>query len=100
MARITQHSKRRIIERNEAVESVADAKRYAKLAHNSGKTINNFQKYPKFFAYLQNKKNQTNNCSIRIFRDNIYIWRGRNRVLVTAHPIPDRYKKEMEEIGE
>ena len=98
MGRITQHSKQRIIERTEGVESVAQAKRLAKIARISGKTINQYNKYPRFFSYLQNKKSQTATCCIRIYQDNIYIWRGRNHVLVTAHPIPDRYKIEMEEI--
>lgn len=96
--RITQHSKQRLIERDDSVESSAQAKRVAKIARVSGKTINNYQQYPKFFSYLQNKKGQTNTCSIRIYQDNIYIWRGKAHSLVTAHPVPDRFKKEMEEI--
>ena len=95
MARITMHSKQRIVERTEGVTTFAEAKKLAKQAKRSGKTINDFQKYPNFFQYLQNKKGQTNSCSIRVYRDNIYIWRGKD-TLVTAHPIPDRYKAEME----
>lgn len=88
------------MERNADVNSIGEAKRMAKQASASGKTINAFQQYPKFFAYLQNKKDQTNNCRIRVYHDNIYIWRGRNHILVTAHPIPDRYKQEMKEIDD
>lgn len=93
---ITKHSKQRIVERTDGVNTFAEAKRLAKQARISGKTLNNFQKYPKFFSYLQNKKNQTNDCSIRIYRGCIYVWRGKTKTLVTAHPIPDRYIEEME----
>lgn len=94
MAQITRHSKERIVERTNGVNSLYEAKKLAKQARISGKTINDFQKYPRFFSYLQNKKRQTNSCSIRIYRNNIYIWRGKN-ILVTAHPIPERYLEEM-----
>ncbi len=96
MAKITRHSKERIVERTEGISNFAEAKKLAKQAKISGKTINDFQKYPKFFAYLQNKRDQTNSCSIRVYKGNIYIWRGKNR-LITAHPIPDRYIEEMED---
>ncbi len=100
MARITKHSKERIVQRTEGVDTFAEAKRMAKQARISGKTINHFQKYPKFFSYLQNKRSQTNDCSVRVYQGNIYIWRGKTKSLVTAHPIPDRYIKEMEAIKE
>lgn len=95
MATITKHSKERIMERTDGVGNFADAKRLAKQARVSGKTINYYSKYPKFFSYLKNKRDQTNDCSIRIYRGCIYIWRGKNKTLVTAHPIPDRYVEEM-----
>ena len=98
MATITRHSKQRIIERTDGIDTFAEAKRLAKQAKTSGKTLNNFQRYPKFFSYLQGKKNQTNDCLIRIYRGNIYIWKGKHRTLVTAHPIPDRFIKEIEEV--
>ncbi len=97
MARITKHSKERIVQRTDA-NSFAEAKKLAKQAKLSGKTINHFQRYPRFFSYLQNKRAQTNDCSIRIYQGNIFIWRGRTKSLVTAHPIPDRYLTEMEVI--
>ena len=93
--KITKHSKERIIQRTEGVETKAEAKKLAKQARRSGQTLNDFQRFPNFFRYLQNKKNQTNSCAIRVYRGNIYIWRGKD-ILVTAHPIPDRYIKEME----
>lgn len=98
MSVITRHSKERIVERTDGVSNFTEAKRLAKQARISGKTINNFQKYPKFFSYLQNKKNQTNDCSVRVYRGCIYIWRGKHKSLVTAHPIPDRYITEMREL--
>lgn len=96
--RMSDHSKERSIERIEGVDTVFDAKKYAKEAYLHGDTINNFIRYPKFFSYLRNKKNQTRTCSIRIYKDNIYIWRGKLQTLTTVHPIPDRYKEEMEAI--
>lgn len=98
MAVITRHSKQRIVERTDGVSTFAEAKRLAKQAKISGKTINSFQQYPRFFSYLQNKKNQTNDCSVRVYRGCIYIWRGKSKSLVTAHPIPDRYLAEIKEI--
>lgn len=100
MGIITRHSKERIIERNEDITNFAEAKKIAKIARRSGDTINNYQRYPKFFSYLQNKKNQTNDCAIRIYKGCIYIWRGKTKSLVTAHPIPDRYIEEMAEIDQ
>lgn len=100
MSVITRHSKERIVQRVDEVSNFNEAKRLAKQARISGKTINNFQKYPKFFSYLQNKKNQTNDCAIRVYRGCIYIWRGKHKSLVTAHPIPDRYIIEMKEVDE
>lgn len=97
-ARMSRHSKERSVERVDGVESFSDAKRYARQARISGKTIDKFIKYPHFFSYLQNKNSQTNTCTVRVYRDNIYIWRGNRQTLVTVHPIPDRYKKEMEAI--
>ena len=95
MASITKHSKERIVQRMEGVTSFAEAKRVAKQARVSGKTIDFYNKCPRFFPYLQNKRNQTNDCSIRIYRGCIYIWRGKKKSLVTAHPIPDRYLEEV-----
>ncbi|MDE7345426.1 MAG: hypothetical protein K2N48_01650 [Muribaculaceae bacterium] len=88
------------MERTDGVENLAEAKRIAKQAYVSGKTLNHYQKYPKFFNYLGNKRDQTNTCSIRIYKGNIFIWRGKgkHKSLITAHPIPDRYIKEMEEL--
>ena len=98
MPRVSNHGKHRIVERDTLSNSFADAKRTAKVAWRSGLTINHFQAYPKFFEYLVGKRGQAcNNCSIRIYRGNIYVWRGKHHTLVTAHPIPDRFLEEMSE---
>lgn len=99
MAIISRHSKERIIERIDGIETRAEAKRLAKQAKISGKTINYFQPCPKFFNYLQKRKNEANECSVRVYRGCIYIWRGKSKTLVTAHPIPDRFIEEIEERG-
>jgi hypothetical protein len=93
MIKITKHSKERIVERDTQANNFAEAKKVAKQAYASGKTINQYQDQPQFFRYLQNKKSQANSCVIRVYRDNIYIWRGKGKSLVTAYPIPDRFKE-------
>ena len=98
MPRITRHGKEHIVERNDSISNYQDAKRIAKIAWRSGKDRGAFQKYPKFFSYLANKQSQSNTCSLRVYQGHIYIWRGKNRSLVTSHPIPERYLEEMEEI--
>ena len=96
--RVSQHGKQRIVERDNGVSCIAEAKKVAKLAYSAGKTINSFQMIPSFYTYLQHKRNQTRDCSLRVYRGNIYIWRGSKRTLVTAYPIPDRFRKEIEEV--
>lgn len=96
MKNITKHSKERIVERVEGVNATLDAKKVAKQAWISGKTINHFQTNPAFCNYLRRKRNQTNNCTVRVYRDNIFIWKGKkNHHLVTAHPIPERFMREV-----
>lgn len=92
---ITKHSKERMVERMDEVINFTDAKKMAKIARVSGKTINQFQKYPQFYSYLQNKKS-TNTCSIRVYRNKIFIWKGK-KALITVYGIPEMYIKEMEE---
>ena len=98
MPSISDHAKQRSKERVDGVETNYDARRFAKQARQYGKTIASYQIYPRFFSYLQNKNNQTRTTKIRIYKNNIYIWRGTTQTLVTVHPIPDRYIKEMEVI--
>lgn len=77
----------------------SDAKRLAKIAFSSGDTIDKYQKYPKFFSYLSSRRNESQTCRVRIYRGNIYIWKGSKKTLITVHPIPDRFVKEMEEVN-
>jgi len=95
--RTSYHSRSRLVERNEDIRCHPEAKKLAKLAFKCGDTINNYQRYPQFFSYLSSRRNESITCRIRIYRGNIYIWKGNNKTLVTAHPIPDRFIKEMEE---
>lgn len=97
--RTSHHARKRIVERDEIANNHCDAKKLAKIAFNSGYTINHYQRYPSFFAYLSNRKRESTTCRIRVYRGNIYIWKGSNKTLVTAHPIPDRFIKEMEEVN-
>lgn len=94
--RITQHSKQRIVERDERANCIADAKRTARQAFASGKTVGYYQKCPKFYSYLQKKRAQACECSVKVYHGNIYIWKGHKHTLVTAHPIPERFHKELE----
>ena len=96
---ISQHSKKRIIQRTEGINYIYEAKRLAKQAWTAGKTISQYCGCPGFAAYLQTKKDQSRTCNIRIYRDNVYIWKGKSHTLVTVIPIPKRYLKEIEEAG-
>lgn len=97
--RISYHAKKRIVQRDENSRNHEDAKRLAKTAFNSGDTINSYQKYPKFFDYLKRRIDESNTCTIRIYRGNIYIWKGKSKTLITCHEIPARFIKEMEEVN-
>lgn len=94
---ISQHSKKRIIQRTEGINYIYEAKRLARQAWTTGKTINQFCSYPEFTAYLQAKRDQSRTCNIRVYRGNIYIWKGKNHTLVTVIPIPSRFLKAIEE---
>lgn len=95
--RTSYHARARIVQRDESANCHNDAKRLAKIAFNSGDTIDRYQKYPLFFSYLSRRRGESATCRVRIYRGNIYIWKGAKKTLVTAHPIPDRFVKEMEE---
>lgn len=94
--RMTQHSKQRLVERDEGINTIAEAKRVAKQAFISGKTLGYFQKCPKFYKYLERKNNQTRECVVKVYRGNIYIWKSRRHNLVTVHSIPECFKEELE----
>lgn len=94
--RITRHGKTRLVQRVEDCNNFDEAKRLAKIAKVSGLTINHFQSYPKFFSYLQRKNNKTNSQIVKVYKGQIFIWKGKNKTFVTAYPIPYRFIKEME----
>lgn len=96
--RTSYHARARIVQRDEGVDCHAAAKKVAKIAFRSGSTINNFQRYPKFFRYLSDRRDESNTCRVRVYRGNIYIWKGNTRTLITCHPIPDRFVQEMKEV--
>lgn len=96
--RTSYHARARIVQRDESANCHSDAKRLAKIAFRSGDTIDKYQKYPKFFAYLSKRRRESQTCRVRIYRENIYIWKGNQRTLITVHPIPDIFVKEMEEV--
>lgn len=97
--RTSYHARARIVQRDKLANSHNDAKKLAKIAFNSGDTINKFEKYPKFFSYLNSRKEESQTCRVRVYRGNIYIWKGKNKTLITTHPIPDRFLKEMEVVN-
>lgn len=98
--RITKHAKQRIKERNENVSSIAMAERNAKIAFRSGLTIGCVDKFSETLAeYMRNKKRRNgSNATIRIYQNNVYVWRGDNHRLVTVHPIPNIFKEEAEKV--
>ncbi len=93
------HARGRIVERDEEVNSRVEAKKVAKMAFRCGAVIGDFQKYPKFYDYLSRRRSESNTCRVRIFRGNIYIWKGKTKTLITCHPIPDRFVAEMQKIN-
>lgn len=96
--RTSYHARARIVQRDGETGCRSDAKKVAKIAFRSGATINQFQRYPKFFCYLSDRRDESNTCRIRVYRGNIYIWKGNTKTLITCHPIPDRFIQEMKEV--
>ena len=93
---LSKHSKERSVERVGNVNCFAEAKRNAKIAYRAGKTISYYDSKPQFSAYLQARKRTTNNSTIRVYKGNIYIWRGKHKTLTTVLPIPERFLEELE----
>ena len=94
MPRTSKHGRYRILERNEEVNNLRQAKKMAYCAWTSGKPLGDFSAYPDFLDYLAQKK-KTRTCKIRVYRGNIYIWAGENKTLVTSYPVPDHFKAEL-----
>ena len=93
---LSRHGKERSVERVEYVNCFAEAKRNAKIAYRAGKTISYYNSKPQFSAYLQARKRTSNNSTVRVYKGNIYIWRGKHKTLTTVLPIPGRFIEELE----
>lgn len=92
---LSRHSKERSVERVERINCFAEAKRNAKIAYRAGKTISYYDSKPQFSAYLQSRKRTSNSSTIRVYKGNIYIWRGKHKTLTTVLPIPERFIEEL-----
>lgn len=92
---LSKHSKERSVERVERINCFAEAKRNAKIAYRAGKTISYYDSKPQFSAYLQSRKRTSNSSTIRVYKGNIYIWRGKHKTLTTVLPIPERFIEEL-----
>ena len=93
---LSKHSKERSVERVEHVNCFAEAKRNAKIAYRAGKTISYYDSKSQFSAYLQARKRASNSSTIRVYKGNIYIWRGKHKTLTTVLSIPERFIEELE----
>lgn len=92
---LSRHGKERSVERVERVNCFAEAKRNAKIAYRAGKTISYYDSKPQFSAYLQARKRTSNNSTVRVYKNNIYIWRGKHKTLTTVLSIPERFFEEL-----
>ena len=96
--KITKHGMERLLERDEELSNRHLAKRKATIAFHSGLTISKLEKdYPKIAEYMEVKRGRANrrNSSIRLYQGNLYIFRGRNKKLVTMYKIPEFLEEEM-----
>lgn len=96
---ITQHAKQRIQERNDTINSVALAKRNAKIAYHSGYKIHQLAGYcPHITAWMRKKKGQNgNDAKVRLYQNNLYIWRGKKNRLITVLPLHEKHLEELKE---
>lgn len=92
---LSKHSKERSVERIGHVNCFTEAKRNAKIAYRSGNPISHYDSKPQFSAYLQSRKRTTNNSTVRVYKGNIYIWRGKHKTLTTVLSIPERFFEEL-----
>ena len=94
---ITQHAKQRIQERNDSVTSAALAKRNAKIAYNSGYKIHELAGHcPHITAWMCKKKEKNgNDAKVRLYQNNLYIWRGKANRLITVIPLSEKLKEEL-----
>ena len=99
---ITQHAKQRIVQRDDSVNTIAVAKRNAKIAYNSGYKIHELAGYcPHITAWMRRKKGQNgNDAKVRLYQNNLYIWRGKKKRLVTVLPLCENFQRELNEFNE
>lgn len=98
--RITKHGMERLLERDDELTNRRLAKRKATIAFHSGLTIGKLEKdYPKIANYMASKK--TGNArvvSVRLYEDRLYIFKGRNKRLITTYKIPQFLEEEMNKL--
>ena len=96
---ITQHAKQRIQERNDTIDSVALAKRNAKIAYHSGYKIYQLAGHcPHITAWMRKKKGQNgNDAKVRLYQNNLYIWKGKKNRLITVLPLHEKHLEELKE---
>lgn len=95
---ITQHSKQRLIERNDKVDNYENAKRNAKVAFNSGYCIHNLaESCPRTADWMRYKKEKNGRTArVRLYQNNLYLWRGQHKRLITVIPLPKVLREEVE----
>lgn len=100
--RITKHGMDRLIERDDEINSKRLAKRKAKIAFRSGLTIGELQRdYPGIAKYMASKKTGSNRVSsVRLYEDRLYIFRGREKRLITTYRMPQFLEGEMKKLYE
>ena len=98
--RITKHGMERLLERDEELTTRRLAKRKANIAFHSGLTIGKLQKdYPKIAEYMASKKTGNNRVvSVRLYEDRLYIFRGRNKRLITTYKMPQFLREELDKL--
>jgi hypothetical protein len=99
---ITKHAKERIKERNESIDSCHLAKRNAKIAYNSGYKIHELARdCPRIARWMQKKKDQNgNSAKVRLYQNNLYIWRSKANRLVTVIPLCKDFQEELKKYCE
>ena len=95
---ITQHGKMRLVERNDKVDNYEAAKRNAKIAFNSGYCIHQLAEHcPRTADWMRCKKEKNGRTArVRLYQNNLYLWRGTHKNFITAIPLPKILRKEVE----
>lgn len=98
---ITKHAKERLVERNDSVNSFKMAERNAKIAFRSGYKIHQLARdFPRIAQWMQNKKDQNGGAAkVRLYQNNLYIWRSKANRLITVIPLCEDFQKELEKLN-